>query len=154
MVTTPTWLILIAALGGGVIGALISGALLILNNHLQSKRDTDRQQRDFERLTRMESLDRVKTAIEEGLNISNNLRYRTGISVDTILDYAIAVDGARVAAEAIEAQTLIITITALTGVMAELADAIKNKTPDSALAKVRPILVDMEKQYIELKVKL
>jgi len=102
--TTPTWLVLIAALGGGIVGSLISGALLILNNHLQTRRDNDRQKREFQRHIRVESLDRIKTAIDEGLNLSRRLSLissgypSSNEDLESVRYYGIAIDRARILA--------------------------------------------------------
>jgi len=159
MVTTlPTWLVLLAALGGGVIGALISGILLILNSHLQAKSANELHQRDFERLTRAESLNRVKVAIDQGYHLFNSIRLDPAMldevlehKKDEILHYGLAITGARIAAGAIGAKSLLDTIDELTIAMNELAQDIDN----TLLSKtVEPILIALEKQYIELKIKL
>ena len=70
---------------------------------------------------------------------------------DEILHYGLAITGARIAAGAIGAKSLLDTIDELTIAMNELAQDIDN----TLLSKtVEPILIALEKQYIELKIKL
>ncbi len=66
-------LILIAALGGAFIGAIVSGGLLILSHHLQAKRDDRRQQRAFERAARSESLEPIKRVVRVAELVSSHL---------------------------------------------------------------------------------
>jgi len=153
--TTPTWLVLIAALGGGIVGSLISGALLILNNHIQAKRDNSRRRDDFERQTRVESLDRVKVAIDQGINLSTFFMIPNRDDDDgpgLIRSYGEAINGARIASLAIGFTSLSDTIQEVASLMSDISKAIENDEPTRPLIlKVIAILGSLEKQYIEVK---
>jgi len=160
-VTTPTWLVLAAALGGGIVGALISGALLILNNLLQAKRDNDLRKNEFEKQVRIEVLDRIKTAIDEGLSLSHRVSMISSghpsseEDIAAVTHYGVAIDGARIAATAFGSEPLLDNINKLTMIIADITGTIiDNSDAGEHSRKILPIIFEIEKQYIELKLKL
>jgi len=149
MVTTPIWPILVAALGGATLGSLLSGILLILNNHLQSKRDDNREQRLFTRQTRIEPLNHIKEAIDEGAKSATNytVRVRAGLDTDleTMQPYIATVARAQIAATALASPTLTSSLGELTNLMPEFIDG------SITLPQLMTSLANIEHQYIELK---
>ena len=149
-------LILIAALGG----AVVSGGLLILSHHLQAKRDDRRQQRDFERGIRGESLGRVKHAVDLGPAVTAYLhRISSGgeitdTGLSTIHGFSAALDGALVSAIAIGEEQLKDDIVRLSGLMQQIASAVSSGTLQvTLLGDAIDSLAHIEARHIEIKIR-
>jgi len=156
--TTPIWLVLIAALGGGIFGALISGILLILNNHLQAKRDNDRQQRDYQMATRIEILSRVKHAVDLGAAVTFELdRISEGAEITdycltVIREFGRALNGALVSAIAIGEHQLRSELLELSSSMEQIVLTIKDGTfKNVLLGEVIDKLAAIESRYVTLR---
>lgn len=152
-------LVLIAALGGAFVGAIVSGGLLILSHHLQAKRDDRRQQRAFERDVRSEPLERIRHAVEIGLRMvtllatSNREGRITEPAMGMFPEFNLAFNGALLTTRAMGAQQLREELLALEPLMQDFERAISEGTFDGdLLSKVGDLLVRIESQYIELKV--
>jgi len=148
--------ILLAALGG----AAVTGLLLILSQYFQTQREEHRQQRDFARAVRGESLDRIKLAIDTGVTITTQLEeWSEGRAVQStitqiIYEYNVALNGALVSATTLEAEQLKRELINLSTLTDHIADTIQNDTFTSTLlGEAINQLALIENQYTELKVK-
>ena len=152
--------VLIAALGGAFIGAMVSGGLLILSHHLQAKRDDQRQQRALERAARVESLDWVKRAIDVGSTASVFFgRASDGGGIDAtdeewaeMRGYEVTLNRALVSAIAIGAAGLQHELVALSANHSKIVDEIRTGRLDmTRLDETIENLARLESLYIELK---
>jgi len=158
--TTPTWLVLIAALGGGIFGALISGVLLILNNHLQAKRDKNNQIRDYQMAARSEILSPVKHAIDLGAAVTFELdRLSEGAELTDscltmIREFGRILNSALVSATAIGEQQLRNDLVAISSSIEQIILAMKDGTfKRVSLEEVIDSLAEIQALYINLKLK-
>ena len=142
-------LILIAALGGAFIGAIVSGGLLILSHHLQAKRVDQRQQRAFERAARSESLERIKNAVDMGLKMVTLFSQNRGSAIVLMPEFNLALNGAIVSARVAEADYLEDELRVLLSLMRDFAGS---KDVNSAMVEVEARLASIDNHYIELRI--
>jgi len=139
-----------------LIGTLLGGVLVMINQHFQSKRDDRRQQRAFERAARSEPLERIKRVVEIGLSFTSQFaEIHEGRRPDSDLDlseYRAAMHGAILTAYARGARTLQDELVELSSIIARIGEAIGGETFDATLlGEAIDQLALIENQYIELK---
>lgn len=155
---TPIWPILVAALGG----SLLSGTLLILSSHIQSKRDDNREQRRFARQTQLEALDRVKLLIDEGVGFAAHLQIwastnmppaESGFRINEIHKYTAATNGALIAASAIGAEGLRAEVLVNASLANEIGILITRRDPavGAKHTELLESLAHIERQHTDLK---
>lgn len=140
-----------------LIGTLLGGVLVMINQHFQAKRDDRRQQRAFERAVRSEPLERIKQVVDIGLSFTTQLaEIHDGRRPDSDLDlsgYRAVLHGAVLTAYARGAQTLQDKLVELSSIISRIGEAIGGETLDaSVLADAINQLALIENHYIELKI--
>jgi len=107
----------------------------------------------------VENLDRIKTAIDEGLNLSSRLSLISSgypaseEALESVRQYRIALNGARITAVAFGSQSLVTTIQELSEAMSVNAQAASKKETEEEI-DILPILTKIEREYMELKLTL
>ena len=139
-----------------LIGTLLGGVLVMINQHFQAKRDDRRQQRTFERAVRSEPLERIKHAVDIGLRMVTLLNEEADSgrmaesAISLVPEASLAFNGAYISATT---QELRDELSEFRHLMDSFVRAIEVGTFDQTLFnKSADLLTRIETQYLELKI--